>query len=317
MALLAYVLKLKLEHTLMGILKIDDVTKSYGTYKAVNHVSFDMPEGSIFGMLGPNGAGKTSLIRIITTITRADSGTVYFNNEKLNSKHPSQTGYMPEERGLYKKMKVGDHLMYLAQLKGLSKTEAKSKIDYWFEKFGIEDWWLKKVEELSKGMQQKIQFISTVVHEPKLLILDEPFSGLDPINTNLIKDEIYELNRKGTSIIFSTHRMEQVEEICEHIVLINKGENVLQGKVADIKNQFKDNLFKIELEGSLPDNINEIAEVVSKTDKSITVKVTAEENANYLLQKLLQAGVFIRSFNEILPSLNEIFIKKVGDVNEE
>lgn len=301
----------------MGILKIDHVTKSYGDYKAVNEVSFDMPEGSIFGMLGPNGAGKTSLIRIITTITRADSGTVYFNDEKLNSTHPSQTGYMPEERGLYKKMKVGEHLLYLAQLKGLSKKEAKSKIDYWFEKFEIGDWWPKKVEELSKGMQQKIQFISTVVHDPKLLILDEPFSGLDPINTNLIKDEIYELNRKGTSIIFSTHRMEQVEKICEHIVLINKGKNVLQGKVADIKNQFKDNLFKIEFDGNLPDQVNEIAEVVSQTANSVTVKVGTEGDSNRLLQKLLQWEVSIRSFNEILPSLNEIFIRKVGDVNQE
>ena len=301
----------------MGILKIDAVTKSYGDYKAVNEVSFDMPEGSIFGMLGPNGAGKTSLIRIITTITKADSGTVYFNGEKLNSSHPSQTGYMPEERGLYKKMKVGDHLLYLAQLKGLSKKDAKSKIDYWFEKFEITDWWLKKVEELSKGMQQKIQFISTVVHEPKLLILDEPFSGLDPINTNLIKDEIYELNRKGTSIIFSTHRMEQVEEICEYIVLINKGKNVLQGKVADIKNQFKDNLFKIEYGGQLPGDVNEIAEVVSQTDHSVTVKVGTEGDSNLLLKRLLQKEVPIHSFNEILPNLNEIFIKKVGSVNEE
>ena len=298
----------------MGILKIDDVTKTYGDYMAVNHVSFDMPEGSIFGMLGPNGAGKTSLIRIITTITRADSGAVYFNGEKLNSTHPSQTGYMPEERGLYKKMKVGDHLMYLAQLKGLSKKDAKSKIDYWFEKFGIEDWWPKKVEELSKGMQQKIQFISTVVHEPKLLILDEPFSGLDPINTNLIKDEIYELNRKGTSIIFSTHRMEQVEEICEHIVLINKGKNVLQGTVADVKNQFKDNLFKIEYTGTLPENVLNMAKVIEKTDKSIIIKVDAETDSNQLLQRLLQQEVFIHSFNEILPSLNEIFIKKVESI---
>ncbi len=298
----------------MGILKIDDVTKTYGDYMAVNHVSFDMPEGSIFGMLGPNGAGKTSLIRIITTITRADSGAVYFNGEKLNSTHPSQTGYMPEERGLYKKMKVGDHLMYLAQLKGLSKKDAKSKIDYWFEKFGIEDWWPKKVEELSKGMQQKIQFISTVVHEPKLLILDEPFSGLDPINTNLIKDEIYELNRKGTSIIFSTHRMEQVEEICEHIVLINKGKNVLQGTVADVKNQFKDNLFKIEYTGILPENVLNMAKVIEKTDKSIIIKVDAETDSNQLLQRLLQQEVFIHSFNEILPSLNEIFIKKVESI---
>lgn len=298
----------------MGILKIDNVTKTYGDYKAVNQVSFDMPEGSIFGMLGPNGAGKTSLIRIITTITRADSGTVYFNGEKLNNTHPSQTGYMPEERGLYKKMQVGDHLMYLAQLKGLSKKDAKAKIDYWFEKFEIKDWWPKKVEELSKGMQQKIQFISTVVHEPKLLILDEPFSGLDPINANLIKDEIYELNRKGTSIIFSTHRMEQVEEICEHIVLINKGQNVLEGKVVDIKNQFKDNLFKIDYEGTLPADVNSIANIIEQTDNSVTVKVAAEEDSNHLLQKLLQGGAFIHSFNEILPSLNEIFIRKVESV---
>ncbi len=300
----------------MGILKIDDVTKTYGDYMAVNHVSFDMPEGSIFGLLGPNGAGKTSLIRIITTITRADSGTVYFNGEKLNSSHPSQTGYMPEERGLYKKMKVGDHLMYLAQLKGLSKSEAKAKIDYWFEKFEIQDWWPKKVEELSKGMQQKIQFISTVVHEPKLLILDEPFSGLDPINTNLIKDEIYELNRKGTSIIFSTHRMEQVEEICEYIVLINKGKNVLEGKVKDIKNQYKDNLFKIDFRGRLPGHISEIANIIEQKEDSITVKVADERDSNLLLQNLLKENVFIHSFNEILPSLNEIFIKKVESIKE-
>jgi len=210
-----------------------------------------MPEGCIFGLLGPNGAGKTSIIRIITTITQADSGTVYLNGEALNSSHPSQIGYMPEERGLYKKMEVGVHLMYLAQLKGLPKKEAKAAIDFWFEKFDIQDWWKKKVEELSKGMQQKIQFISTVIHKPKLLILDEPFSGLDPINTNLIKDEIDALNQKGISIIFSTHRMEQVEEVCEKIVLINQGKNVLQGGVKDIKNQFKKNLFKFNFEGIL------------------------------------------------------------------
>lgn len=300
----------------MGILKIDNVTKTYGQHVAVDRVSFDMPEGSIFGMLGPNGAGKTSLIRIITTITRADSGAVYFNGEKLNSSHPSQIGYMPEERGLYKKMKVGDHLLYLAQLKGLSRKDAKSKIDYWFEKFGIEDWWPKKVEELSKGMQQKIQFISTVVHEPRLLILDEPFSGLDPINTNLIKDEIYELNRKGISIIFSTHRMEQVEEICEHIVLINKGKNVLEGTVKDVKTQWKDNLFKIEFEGQLPLNILDLADVIEQTPNSITLKVETEGESNFLLQKLLSNGVFVHSFNEILPSLNEIFIRKVGSIEE-
>jgi ABC-2 type transport system ATP-binding protein len=299
----------------MGILRIENVTKSYGNHIAVNNVSFDMPEGSIFGLLGPNGAGKTSLIRIITTITRADFGTVYLGGEKLNSSHPSQIGYMPEERGLYKKMKVGDHLLYLAQLKGMSKLEAKTKIDSWFEKFEIKDWWDKKVEELSKGMQQKIQFISTVVHEPKLLILDEPFSGLDPINTNLIKDEIHELNRKGISIIFSTHRMEQVEEICEHIVLINKGENVLEGRVKDIKDQFKDKLFKIEYEGSLTPSILEEVTIIKHTEGAITIQVPEEQQSNQLLQRLLSQGVFVHSFNEILPSLNEIFIKKVGEVN--
>ena len=230
-----------------NILELENIIKSYDKHLAVNEVSFDVPAGSIFGLLGPNGAGKTSLIRIITTITRADAGQVRFNGVPLNSTHPSQIGYMPEERGLYKKMKVGDHLMYLAQLKGLSNKDAKSKIDNWLEKFEIKDWWDKKVEELSKGMQQKIQFISTVVHEPPLLILDEPFSGLDPINTNLIKDEIDQMHHNGISIIFSTHRMEQVEEICEYIVLINQGRNVLQGKVADIKEQFKENLFQVNV----------------------------------------------------------------------
>jgi len=219
----------------MSILRLENVVKTYENHVAVNDVSFEMPEDCIFGMLGPNGAGKTSLIRIITTITRADSGVVLFDGEKLNSSHPSQIGYMPEERGLYKKMGVGEHLLYLARLKGLSKSEANHEIKSWFTKFGIEDWWDKKVEELSKGMQQKIQFISTVVHKPRLLILDEPFSGLDPINTNLIKDEIDELHSKGTSIIFSTHRMEQVEEVCDFIVLINQGKKVLEGRVKDVE----------------------------------------------------------------------------------
>ena len=215
----------------MNILSLNNVVKQYHNHRAVDDVSFNVRSQSIFGLLGPNGAGKTSLIRIITTITAADSGEVLINGNKLNQMSARDIGYLPEERGLYKKMKVGDQLMFLAQLKGLSKADAKKNIGYWFEKFGIEDWWNKKVDELSKGMQQKIQFVSTVMHNPKLLILDEPFSGLDPINTNLIKDEIYRLNKEGTSIIFSTHRMEQVEEICEDIVLMNQGKIILEGNV--------------------------------------------------------------------------------------
>jgi len=227
---------------------------------------------------------------------------------------------MPEERGLYKKMKVGEHLMYLAQLKDLPKKEAKEQIDYWFKKFNIEDWWDKKVEELSKGMQQKIQFIATVIHRPKLLILDEPFSGLDPINTNLIKSEIDEMHRNGTSIIFSTHRMEQVEEICEHIVLINQGRKVLEGRVADIKNQFKENLYKINFTGVLPDDLKNMDatddsyKIIAQSDKSLTVQVQTDDASNKLLNHLISKGVHIESFNEILPTLNEIFIKKVEEI---
>ncbi len=294
-------------------LELQRVTKAYGKHLAVDGVSFKVPEGCIFGLLGPNGAGKTSLIRIITTITRADSGAVFLNGEKLNSSHPAQIGYMPEERGLYKKMKVGEHLMYLARLKGLSKQAAHREIGHWFEKFGIEDWWPKKVEELSKGMQQKIQFIATVVHQPKLLILDEPFSGLDPINTNLIKDEIDQLHHNGTSIIFSTHRMEQVEEICEHIVLINRGKNILEGRVDDIKTQYKEHLFQIEYDGQLPQNIDHLARIHSRGGQSITLQVPRGQDSNELLRHLINEGLHIRSFNEILPGLNEIFIRVVEE----
>lgn len=294
-----------------NILSLDNIVKTYDKNVAVDGVSFDVPKGSIFGLLGPNGAGKTSLIRIITTITRADAGTARLDGEKLNSQHPEQIGYMPEERGLYRKMKVGEHLLYLARLKGLSKQQAREQIGYWLEKFEIQDWWNKKVEELSKGMQQKIQFIATVVHRPKLLILDEPFSGLDPVNTNLIKNEIRQLHEQGVSIIFSTHRMEQVEEVCEHIVLINKGKNVLQGRVKDIKNQFKKNLFRIDYEGRLPDGLEERANIIERSDHSITIQVEEEGRSNVLLQYLLQNGVFIHAFNEILPTLNEIFIRQV------
>ena len=256
----------------MNILELENVVKTYENHTAVDGVSFNVPKGSIFGLLGPNGAGKTSLIRIITTITRADSGRVFLNGEALHSRHPEMIGYMPEERGLYKKMKVGNHLMYLAQLKGLSKKVAREKINHWLEKFDIANWWDKRVEELSKGMQQKIQFISTIVHEPPLLILDEPFSGLDPINANLMKDEIAQLRDEGTSIIFSTHRMEQVEEVCEQIVLINRGKNVLEGSVKDIKNQFKENLFEVKYDGTLPDNLSQFTKSISIGNGQVTVQ---------------------------------------------
>lgn len=301
----------------MPILSLRDVVKQYHNHTAVDHISFDVPKGSIFGLLGPNGAGKTSLIRIITTITMADSGEVILDGERINFDHPSQIGYMPEERGLYKKMKVGEQLIYLAQLKGMPGKIARRKLKSWLEKFDILDWWDKKVEELSKGMQQKIQFIATVVHDPKLLILDEPFSGLDPINTNLIKDEIDELNKNGTSIIFSTHRMEQVEEICENIVLINKGKKVLEGNVSQIKENNKENLYRIGFKGKLkPGQKLDNFRVVSDSDDELIIKIRKGHKPNDLLRRLLNSGVEINSYNEILPSLNEIFIKQVGVSDE-
>ena len=301
----------------MSILSLRGVVKQYHNHTAVDEISFDVPKGSIFGLLGPNGAGKTSLIRIITTITMADSGDVIFDGEHINFDHPNQIGYMPEERGLYKKMKVGEQLVYLAQLKGMSAKEANRKLKQWMEKFDILGWWNKKVEELSKGMQQKIQFIATVVHDPKLLILDEPFSGLDPINTNLIKSEIDQLNRNGTSIIFSTHRMEQVEEICDDIVLINKGKKVLQGKVAKIKENHKRNLYKIGFRGRLDPRMKSNSFlVVSDSSDELIIKMKDGHNPNDLLRELLNKGVEIFSYNEILPSLNEIFIDQVGESDE-
>ena len=298
----------------MNILKIEEVVKTYDKHVAVNKVSFDMPEGCIFGMLGPNGAGKSSLIRMITTITRPDEGKIYFNGELLNDRHPEQIGYMPEERGLYKKMKIGEHLIYLARLKGLSAKETDEQINFWFRRLGIESWWDKKVEELSKGMQQKIQFVSTVIHRPRLLILDEPFSGLDPVNAELLKNEIYELNKQGTSIIFSTHRMEQVEEICDKIVLINKGQNVLYGDVKEIKQQFKENLYRFEFENGIPRTLPESVTVVQETPQYLTVRLGEGGNASDLLRYFLDNGAQISAFREILPTLNEIFIRKVGAV---
>jgi len=300
----------------MNILRLEQVVKSYGNFRAVDNVSFDIPKGVVFGMLGPNGAGKTSLIRIITNITKADSGQIWLDGEPLNSRHPEQIGYMPEERGLYKKMKVGEQLTYLARLKGLSAVQTKEALAYWFKRFDILDWWDKKVDELSKGMQQKVQFIVTVLHKPKLLILDEPFSGLDPINANLIEAEIRELARNGTSIIFSTHRMEQVEEMCDHIVLINKGRNVLEGRVTEVKQRFKENLFSIGYNGSLPENLPGADRFfIQKNNENhrLTVQVAAGADTNDVLRYLIGQGVQIGSFNEILPSISEIFIRRVNE----
>lgn len=297
----------------MNVLRLDGVRKTYQNHVAVDGVSFAIPEGCIFGLLGPNGAGKTSIIRIITTITAADQGQVFFAEEPLNNYHPEQIGYLPEERGLYKKMKVGEHLLYLARLKGLSKEQAKAELDSWLKRFEIEDWWDKKVEELSKGMQQKIQFISTVIHKPKLLILDEPFSGLDPINTNLIKSEISRLRDEGTSIIFSTHRMEQVEEICEKIVLISNGKKVLDGDVNEIKQGFKENHFEIELSDVSQINLKDYFEVLSVKGNKVVFHLPEGQSSEQIISRLFQAGQRMISFREILPSLNEIFIKQVEE----
>jgi len=302
----------------MSILSLDNVVKRYHNHTAVDHVTFNVEKGSIFGLLGPNGAGKTSLIRIITTITGADEGTILLDGEPLSEFSPSQIGYLPEERGLYKKMKVGEQLLYLAQLKGMTTKAARDSLFAWLEKFDIKDWWGKKVDELSKGMQQKIQFISTVCHNPKLLILDEPFSGLDPINTNLIKDEIYELNKNGTSIIFSTHRMEQVEQICQDIVLMNKGKVILEGKVSELQERFKENKFSIGFKGNLDRALtSDSFEVLSDSDDDLIISVKDGHNSNELLRELMERGHEINSYNEILPTLNEIFIKQVDGQSDE
>ncbi|HHJ51127.1 MAG TPA: ATP-binding cassette domain-containing protein [Phaeodactylibacter sp.] len=299
------------------ILQLRHILKQYGDFRAVDEVSFDLPKGSIFGLLGPNGAGKTTLIRIITTIIPADEGEVFLNGERLHERHPEIIGYMPEERGLYKRMKVGEHLMYLAQLKGLSKQDARRAIESWFERLQIKDWWNKKVEELSKGMQQKIQFIATVVHKPMLLILDEPFSGLDPVNTELLKDEIMRLREEGATIIFSTHRMEQVEEICERIVLINRGKKILEGEVSDIRQEYKENLFEIRYQGQLDLSFeSEVQAIVENKPGRLVIKLEREEDSNALLRRLLDQGIYLQSFKEILPSLNEIFIKTVNEKTE-
>lgn len=293
------------------MLRIQHIVKQYAQHRALDDVSMDIEKGSIFGLLGPNGAGKTSLIRIINQITAPDSGEVFFNGEKLNPKHIAKIGYLPEERGLYKKMEIGEQALYLAQLKGLSRAEATKRIKYWFEKMDMQGWWNKKVEDLSKGMGQKLQFVTTVLHEPKLIILDEPFSGLDPVNANLIKDEIYSLAQRGCTIIFSTHRMEQVEEICDKIVLVNLGKKILDGTVQDVRQQFKENKFKIKLR-EIPANSNDNSfSILEAKANEFVVKINQGFKSNDVLQSFLQQGCIIESFNEILPSLNDIFINLV------
>jgi len=298
------------------LLRLSNLKKYYATQKAVDDISFEIQKGSIFGLLGPNGAGKTTLLRMITGIFYPDGGDIILDGKPFNSIDDIQKiGYMPEERGLYKKMKIGEQALYLAQLKGLSKAEATEKIKYWFKKFEMETWWNKKVEDLSKGMSQKLQFVITVLHEPKLIILDEPFSGLDPLNANLIKEEIYNLAKKGATIIFSTHRMEQVEEICDHIVLMNLGKKILDGTVTDIKQQFKENSFLIQTDNEVAIPTNPIFSTISNEKNKILVKINEGYQSNDVLKYLLQENVNIVAYNELLPSLNDIFIKLVENTH--
>ena len=304
-----------------NILEVNKVLKQYGDYTALNEVSLTVPKGSIYGLLGPNGAGKTSLIRIINQITLPDSGEVIFDGEKLQPQHVQYIGYLPEERGLYKTMKVGEQCLYLAQMKGLSKAEAKKQLDYWFDRLEIQGWWNKKIQELSKGMAQKIQFEVTVLHKPKLLILDEPFSGFDPVNANLIKDEIIELNRQGTSVIFSTHRMESVEEMCDHIALIHKSNKLIEGKLDDVKRKYRTNSFEVgilseNVEGLMYD-ITQKFSVAQTNFKSLNDELKLEiqlGNAlpNELLHLLTQRGQ-VTQFVEKIPSVNDIFIQTVSE----
>jgi ABC-2 type transport system ATP-binding protein len=304
-----------------NILEVENVVKQYGDYVALNKVSLTVPKGSIYGLLGPNGAGKTSLIRIINQITMPDSGSVIFDGETLQPQHVQYIGYLPEERGLYKSMKVGEQCLYLAQMKGLSKAEATAQLKYWFDRFEIQGWWNKKIQELSKGMAQKIQFVVCVLHKPKLLIFDEPFSGFDPVNANIIKDEILELKRQGSTIIFSTHRMESVEELCDDIALIHQSNKLIEGKLTDVKKQYRTNSFEV---GILTDNVEglmyDITQkfTVGQTDfKSLNdeLKLKVELGSatpNELLHILTQRGQ-VTHFMEKIPSVNDIFIQTVTD----
>jgi ABC-2 type transport system ATP-binding protein len=305
----------------MSILTVNSVSKRYANHTALDKVSIDVPEQSIFGLLGPNGAGKTTLIRIINQIIGPDEGEIMFMGEKLGQQHVSLIGYLPEERGLYKKMNVGEQALYLAQLKGVPRYEALKRLREWFEKFEIQSWWDRKVEELSKGMQQKVQFIVTVIHQPRLLIFDEPFSGFDPINVNLLKEEIFEIRRNGGTVIFSTHNMESVEELCDHIALINHAHKILDGSVKDIKNTYKANLFEIEY-ASLPEDVHSflpadfLLESTTHNDglSKARIKLPAGVFPNALLNCLMP-HINIHAMNEIIPSMNDIFITTVKGEN--
>ena len=307
--------------TKMTKLSVNEVTKKYADHTALDRMCIDIQEQCIYGLLGPNGAGKTTLIRILNQITAPDSGEVLINGEKLSQSHIARIGYLPEERGLYKKMKVGEQAIYLAELKGIKKAEAKKRLMDWFEKFEIASWWDKKVEELSKGMQQKVQFITTVIHEPDILIFDEPFSGFDPINANLLKEAILDLREKGATILLSTHNMASVEELCDSITLINRGKSILQGKVSDIKRQHDTHQREIVVRCSDTLKVMNIADTynnikVESTDLPDETKLTLfSESPNELLNQLLQVGQLV-SFKEVLPSMNDIFIHEVQSQNQ-
>jgi ABC-2 type transport system ATP-binding protein len=305
-----------MEYTLEAV----GIDKHYGDYTALNNVTIKVPKGSVYGLLGPNGAGKTSLIRIINQITLPDVGQVLLSGEPLAPKHIADIGYMPEERGLYKSMKVGEQCIYLARLKGLTKTQARERLKYWFDRLGIEGWWNKKLEELSKGMAQKVQFIVTVMHEPSLLIFDEPFSGFDPVNANLIKDEILNLRDNGTTIIFSTHRMESVEEMCDHIALIDKSKLVLQGKLSEVKQQFRSRTYAVSLItpdiqstfDKIPKELSPKRKELKRLDSTLDFEIQfpLEYKIPQVLTMLTTLGELVH-FSEVIPSVNDIFIKTV------
>lgn len=303
----------------MSLITATDVVKDFSGHRALNHVSMDVPEGSVYGLLGPNGAGKTTLLRIINQITAPDQGAVLFNGKAIGQEHRSMIGYLPEERGLYKKMKVGEQALYLSRLKGLSRQDAMQKLRYWFDKFEIGGWWDKKVEELSKGMAQKVQFITTVLHEPRLLIFDEPFSGFDPINVKLLKKEILELRDRGSTIIFSTHNMSSVEELCNHITLINESEAVLQGEISKIRDAYRSNTYKVNFTGDpgkvaagLRSDFEWMGTEENGMGREASIRVKEGMGSGELLRNLLELTE-IKSFRELLPGMNDIFIQVVNE----
>lgn len=307
----------------MELFQANNIVKEYAGHVALDSVSISVKEGSVFGLLGPNGAGKTTLIRIINQITAPDSGELLFEGRPVKADDIYQIGYLPEERGLYKKMKVGEQALYLAQLKGMTRQDALKSLKYWFEKFEIQAWWGKKVMELSKGMAQKVQFVTTVIHEPKLLIFDEPFSGFDPINTNLLKNEILELRKKGTTIIFSTHNMASVEEICDHIALINQSKKILDGQIDQVREKFKTNTFEIIYRSGIPDSGSQsrLHYKVLENDfqgylKQMKIQLTNGQSNNEFLKSLTDEFEIV-SFKELIPSMNDVFIQVVEQNNRE